>query len=175
MKNFTKTFISTMLLAFLILTLPVFSMYSNASTQVKEDKNIVETAKSDGRFNTLVEALNKANLVNTLEGKGNFTVFAPTDDAFKKLPDGTVENLLKTENKDALKDILLYHVSKDNLSSADILKLDGKKITLLNGKTANISVKNGAVFINNAKIIITDIPASNGIIHVIDAVLIPEK
>ncbi|MDV4151054.1 fasciclin domain-containing protein [Clostridium sp. AL.422] len=175
MKNFTKTFISTILLAFLISILPVFSMYSHASTQVKEDKNIVEIAKSDGRFNTLVEALNKANLVNTLEGKGPFTVFAPTDDAFKKLPAGTLENLLKPENKDTLKNILLYHVAKGNLSSADILKLDGKKLTLLNGKTANITVKDGAVFINNAKIIITDIPASNGTIHVIDAVLIPEK
>ena len=174
MKNFTKTFISTIILVFLISILPVSYIYSNASTQVKEDKNIIEIAKSDGRFNTLVEALNKANLVSTLEGKGPFTVFAPTDDAFKKLPAGTLENLLKPENKDTLKNILLYHVAKGNLSSADILKLDGKKLTLLNGKTANITVKDGAVFINNAKIIITDIPASNGTIHVIDAVLIPQ-
>lgn len=174
MKKFTKIFISTILLAFLISLLPSFSMYSNASTQVKEDKNIIEIAKSDGRFNTLVEALNKASLVNTLEGKGPFTVFAPTDDAFKKLPAGTLENLLKPENKDTLKDILLYHVTKDNLSSSKILKSDGKKLTLLNGKTANISLKNGDIFINDAKIIITDIYASNGIIHVIDAVLIPE-
>ena len=174
MKNFTKTFISTIILVFLISILPVSYIYSNASTQVKEDKNIIEIAKSDGRFNTLVEALNKANLVNTLEGKGPFTVFAPTDDAFKKLPAGTLENLLKPENKDTLKNILLYHVAKGNLGSADILKLDGKKLTLLNGKTANITVKDGAVFINNAKIIITDIPASNGTIHVIDAVLIPQ-
>ncbi len=174
MKNFTKIFVSTILLAFLISILPAFSMYSNASTQVKEDKNIVETAKSDGRFNTLVEALNKANLVNTLEGKGPFTVFAPTDDAFKKLPAGTLENLLKPENKDTLNDILLYHVTKGNLSSAKILKSDGKKLTLLNGKTANIILKNGDIFINDAKIIITDIQTSNGIIHVIDAVLIPQ-
>jgi len=174
MKNFTKTFISTIILVFLISILPVSYIYSNASTQVKEDKNIIEIAKSDGRFNTLVEALNKANLVSTLEGKGPFTVFAPTDDAFKKLPAGTLENLLKPENKDTLKNILLYHVAKGNLGSADILKLDGKKLTLLNGKTANITVKDGAVFINNAKIIITDIPASNGTIHVIDAVLIPQ-
>ena len=174
MKNFTKKFISKIILVFLISVLPVSYIYSNASTQVKEDKNIIEIAKSDGRFNTLVEALNKANLVNTLEGKGPFTVFAPTDDAFKKLPAGTLENLLKPENKDTLKNILLYHVAKGNLSSADILKLDGKKLTLLNGKTANITVKDGAVFINNAKIIITDIPASNGTIHVIDAVLIPQ-
>ncbi|MCF0148985.1 MAG: fasciclin domain-containing protein [Clostridium sp.] len=175
MKNFTKIFTTTIIIVFILSILPVSYIYSSASTNIKEDKNIIEIAKSDGRFNTLVEALNKANLVNTLEGKGPFTVFAPTDDAFKKLPAGTLENLLKPENKDALKDILLYHVAKGNLSSADVLKLDGKKITLLNGKTANISVKNGDVFINNAKIIITDIPASNGTIHVIDAVLIPEK
>lgn len=175
MKKFIKLFTSTIMLVFLILILPVSYIYSNAFTLVKEDKNIIEIAKSDGRFNTLVEALNKADLVNTLEGKGPFTVFAPTDDAFSKLPAGTLENLLKPENKDTLKDILLYHVAKGKLSSADILKLDGKKLTLLNGKTANITVKNGDVFINDAKIIITDIAGSNGIIHVIDAVLIPEK
>ena len=174
MKNFTKTFISKIILVFLISVLPVSYIYSNVSAQVKEDKNIIDIAKNDGRFTTLVEALNKANLVTTLEGKGPFTVFAPTDDAFKKLPAGTLENLLKPENKDALKDILLYHVTKDNLSSAKILKSDGRKLTLLNGKTANITLKNGDIFINDAKIIITDIITSNGIIHVIDAVLIPQ-
>ena len=175
MKKFTKIFTSTIILVFVILILPISYIYSNAFTHVKEDKNIVETAISDGRFNTLVEALKKADLVNTLEGKGPFTVFAPTDEAFNKLPAGTIENLLKPENKEALKDILLYHTAKGNLKSADILKLDGKQLTLGNGKTATISVKNGNVYINDSKIIITDITASNGIIHVIDAVLIPSK
>lgn len=174
MKKFIKSILTTIIIVFSILILPISDVHSSALTQMKEDKNIVDIAINDGRFNILVEALTKANLVNTLKGEGPFTVFAPTDDAFKQLPDGTLENLLKPENNETLKDILLYHVAKGKLSSADISKLDGKKINLANNKTASISIKNGSVYINDSKIIITDINASNGVIHVIDTVLIPK-
>ncbi len=173
MKKTIKFFIATVMIlaASILFTSKVFA--SN-TTYIKEEKNIVDIAVSDGRFTTLVEALKAADLVDTLKGKGPFTVFAPTDDAFKKLPAGTIESLLKPENKDTLKDILLYHVAKGNLTSKDVAKLDGKELPLLNGKTAKITIKNGDVFINDSKIIIVDIKASNGTIHVIDTVLMPK-
>ncbi|MBN1039351.1 fasciclin domain-containing protein [Clostridium botulinum] len=161
-----------MVLSMLILN--TTNVFASGSTYVKEEKNIVDIAIGDGKFTTLVEALKAADLVDTLKGEGPFTVFAPTDDAFKKLPSGTIENLLKPENKNTLQNILLYHVAKDNLTSKDILKLNGEKLTLANGKTVNISVKNGDVFINDSKVIVKDIKASNGIIHVIDTVLLPK-
>ena len=141
---------------------------------MKNDKDIVQIATDDGRFNTLVAALKSAGLVDTLKGEGPFTVFAPTDDAFNKLPQGTIQDLLKPENKETLTNILLYHVAKGNLSAKDVTNLDGKDLTLANGKTAKVTVKNGEVFINDAKVIITDIKAKNGVIHVIDTVLIPK-
>lgn len=166
--------VALVMMVFSILALPMSNVSSYALTQKRQDKSIVEIAVSDGRFNTLVAALKAADLVETLEGKGPFTVFAPTDEAFNKLPSGTVENLLKPENKDTLKDILLYHVASGNLSSKDVSKLDGKEIALENGKTAKISLKDGEVFINDSKVIITDIKANNGVIHVIDTVLMPK-
>lgn len=157
-----------------ILIIPATTAYANGGSCVKEQKNIVDIAVSDGNFTTLVAALNAAGLVDTLKGPGPYTVLAPTNDAFKKLPAGTLETLLKPENKDTLKDILLYHVASGNLTSKDILKLDGKEIPLANGKKATITIKNGDVFINDAKVTVKDIKASNGIIHVIDTVLIPK-
>lgn len=172
MKKSIKLLSSIIMLAMLIL--PASNVFATNTTSMENNKTIVEIAVNDGRFNTLVEALKAAELVDTLKGEGPYTVFAPTDDAFAKLPDGTLEDLLKPENKDKLKDILLYHVATDKLSSEDVAKLNGKEITLANGKTAKINLKYGNVFINGAKVIITDIEASNGVIHVIDVVLIPQ-
>jgi transforming growth factor-beta-induced protein len=133
--------------------------------------DIVDTAVADGRFTTLVAAVDAAGLVDALKGEGPFTVFAPTDDAFAALPEGTVEELLKPENKQALTDILLYHVVEGKVMAADVTGLTSA--TTLLGKDIAIKVDMGNVYINDAKVIITDIETSNGVIHVIDAVLLP--
>ncbi len=134
-------------------------------------KDIVDTAVADGRFTTLAAALGAAGLVDTLKGEGPFTVFAPTDDAFAALPAGTVEDLLKPENKQKLTDILLYHVVSGKVMAADVTSLTSATTVL--GKDVAIKVDMGNVYINEAKVIITDIETSNGVIHVIDAVLLP--
>jgi uncharacterized surface protein with fasciclin (FAS1) repeats len=133
-------------------------------------KTIVETAVADGRFTTLVAAVQAAKLDGALSGPGPFTVFAPTDDAFKKLPAGTVESLL-TEPEGQLKQILLYHVVDGNVMAADVVKLSSAKT--LQGSNVNINVAGGVVKINDATVIITDIQTKNGVIHVIDTVLLP--
>ena len=146
-------------------------------TQKPMPKDIVDTAVADGRFTTLVAAVQAAGLVDTLKGAGPFTVFAPTDDAFAKLPAGTVEDLLKPENLETLKNILLYHVVAGKVMAADVVTLDGKTAdTAFEGNPLNISVKDGKVYLNeNVEVIITDIETSNGVIHVIDSVLLPEE
>ena len=138
--------------------------------------NIVDTAVADGRFTTLVAAVTAGGLVDTLVGEGPFTVFAPTDEAFAKLPAGTVEGLLKPENLETLKNILLYHVVPGTVMAADVVTLDGKTAdTAYAGKSIAISVMDGKVYLNkNVQVIITDIVTSNGVIHVIDTVLLPE-
>jgi uncharacterized surface protein with fasciclin (FAS1) repeats len=143
-------------------------------TQKPMPKDIVDTAIADGRFTTLVTAVKAAGLVDTLKGAGPFTVFAPTDDAFAKLPAGTVEGLLK--DIPTLKNILLYHVLSGKVMAADVLKLDGKMVdTALAGSQIKISIKDGKVYLNDTvQVIITDIETSNGVIHVIDAVLLPK-
>jgi transforming growth factor-beta-induced protein len=140
-------------------------------TEAPMAKDIVDTAVADGRFTTLAAALQAAGLVDTLKGEGPFTVFAPTDDAFAKLPAGTLDELLKPENKQKLTDILLYHVVDGKAMAADVSKLSAVK-TLL-GKDVAIKQDMGSVYANDAKIIITDIETSNGVIHVIDSVLLP--
>jgi uncharacterized surface protein with fasciclin (FAS1) repeats len=138
-----------------------------------ENQTIVNVAISDGRFTTLVAALKAAGLVDTLAGNGPFTVFAPTDAAFKKLPAGTLENLLKPENLGKLKSILLYHVVSGKVMATDVVKLTSAKTVL--GQDVTIMVKDGKVYLNGGgQVIITDVPASNGIIHVIDTVLHPK-
>ncbi len=132
---------------------------------------IVDIAVGDGRFQTLVAALQAAGLAATLQGEGPFTVFAPTDDAFAKLPEGTVDALLK--DIPALTDILLYHVVSGNVSAADVVKLDAA--TTAQGGTVAITVDGDTVRINDAQVVITDIAASNGTIHVIDTVLVPAQ
>ena len=135
--------------------------------------DIVDTAVADGRFTTLVAAVTAADLVDTLKGEGPFTVFAPTDDAFAALPEGTVEALLA--DIPTLTNILLYHVAPGKLMAADVVALDGMEIaTALEGQSLKVTVKDGKVFLNETtEIIITDIETANGVIHVINAVLLP--
>jgi len=168
-----KKFLTIALSTLMILTIFTSQTASVFAMENKKEQDIVDIAVNDSRFTTLVQGLKAAGLVDTLKGEGPFTVFAPTNDAFEKLPDGTLEELLKAENKDKLTDILLYHVAKGKFDAKEVSNMDGKQITLANGKTANISVKDGEVFINDSKVIITDIMAKNGIIHVIDTVLLP--
>ncbi len=136
-----------------------------------ESQTIVDIAVADGRFQTLVAALQAADLVGALSGEGPFTVFAPTDDAFAKLPDGTVEALL--EDIPALTDILLYHVVSGAVLAEDVVMLDSAE-TLL-GESVAIRVEGGMVYVNDAQVVITDIVADNGVIHVIDSVLLPPQ
>ena len=144
-----------------------------ASFAPAKEKNIVETAVEAGQFKTLAAALGAADLVGALQGNGPFTVFAPTDEAFAKLPKDTVEDLLKPENKDALTDILTYHVVSGKVPFKTAVGLENAKA--LNKKTLQISVKEGRLVINDSKVIANDIGASNGVIHVIDTVLLPPK
>ena len=133
-------------------------------------KDIVDIAVEDGRFTTLVTAVQAAGLVDTLKGEGPYTVFAPTDDAFNKLPAGTVEGLL--DDIPTLTNILLYHVVPGKVMAADVVNLSSADTAL--GQPVTISVMGEKVMINDAQVIITDIEASNGVIHVIDSVIIPE-
>jgi uncharacterized surface protein with fasciclin (FAS1) repeats len=136
------------------------------------DKDIVDTAVAAGSFKTLAAALQAAGLVETLKGPGPFTVFAPTDEAFAKLPAGTVENLLKPENKEKLKAILTYHVVPGKVMAAQVTKLKSAKT--VEGSEVKIAVAGGKVKVDNATVVKTDIAASNGVIHVIDAVILPK-
>ena len=137
-----------------------------------EPKDIVDTAVAAGSFNTLATALKAADLIGTLKGKGPFTVFAPTDAAFAKLPAGTVEDLLKPENKAKLVSILTYHVVAGSVSSAQVAKMASAKT--VEGQSVRITTKNGSVKIDNANVVKADIQASNGVIHVIDSVILPQ-
>ena len=140
----------------------------------KETKmDIVDTAVKAGSFKTLAAALKAAGLVETLKGKGPFTVFAPTDEAFAKLPAGTVETLLKPENKDKLVAILTYHVVAGNVKAADVVKLKSAKT--VQGSEVKITVADGEVMVNDANVVKTDIACGNGVIHVIDTVLLPKE
>ena len=155
--------------ALLVAGIAVFG--NNKAFADNHEKDIVDTAVAAGSFNTLAAALGAAGLVDTLKGEGPFTVFAPTDEAFAKLPEGTVEELLKPENKAKLQSILTYHVVAGKVGSGEVVKLDSAKT--VNGKEAKISVSDGKVMIDSAQVIKTDIKASNGIIHVIDSVILP--
>ena len=134
-------------------------------------KDIVDTAVGAGSFKTLVAAVQAAGLVETLKGAGPFTVFAPTDEAFAKLPAGTVESLLKPENKEKLVAVLTYHVVPGKVMAADVVKLT--EAPTVQGSKAKVKVADGTVMIDNAKVVKTDIETSTGVIHVIDAVILP--
>jgi uncharacterized surface protein with fasciclin (FAS1) repeats len=135
-------------------------------------QDIVDTAVAAGSFKTLAAALQAAGLVDTLKGKGPFTVFAPTDEAFAKLPAGTVEDLLKPENKAKLVAILTYHVVPGKVLADQVTKMNSAKT--INGESLAISINGGTVMVDNAKVVKTDILCSNGVIHVIDSVVLPK-
>ena len=137
------------------------------------EKDIVDTAIEAGQFQTLAAALEAAGLVATLKGEGPFTVFAPTDEAFAKLPSGTVETLLKEENKDQLTAILTYHVVPGKVMSKDVAGIDEART--VNGKMIDVEVDGSAVKVNDAIVTQADIAAANGVIHVIDTVILPPE
>jgi uncharacterized surface protein with fasciclin (FAS1) repeats len=144
---------------------------TNARAAAADTRDIVDTAVAAGSFTTLAKALEAAGLVQTLKGAGPFTVFAPTDAAFAKLPPGTLESLLKPENKSKLQRILTYHVVPGRVTAADVVKLQSAKT--VSGDAIAVATRNGKVTVDNANVVKTDIMASNGVIHVIDAVILP--
>jgi uncharacterized surface protein with fasciclin (FAS1) repeats len=164
MNAFAKKLMASVAVAALVL--------AAGTTGRAQGKDIVDTAVGAGQFKTLAAALQAAGLVETLKGKGPFTVFAPTDAAFAKLPAGTVEMLLKPENKAKLTAILTYHVVAGKVMAADVAKVTSAK-TVQGGAVA-VKVTGGKVMIDNANVVTADIAASNGVIHVIDTVLMPK-
>jgi len=148
------------------------SFAAEGKAKRKMRKDVVDTAVAAGNFKTLATALKAADLVETLKGKGPFTVFAPTDEAFAKLPKGTVEDLLKPENKKKLAGILTYHVVAGKVMAADVVKLT--EATTVQGSKVSIKVTDGKVTVDAANVVKTDIGCSNGVIHVIDAVILPK-
>jgi uncharacterized surface protein with fasciclin (FAS1) repeats len=156
------TFTSLALIAVMTLVAPA---------RAQQTKDIVDTAVAAGSFTTLAKALTAADLVATLKGPGPFTVFAPTDEAFAKLPAGTVENLLKPENKAMLRRVLTYHVVSGKVMAADVVKVSSAKA--VSGDMLSIKAGGGTVTVEEARVVKTDIGASNGVIHVVDAVLLP--
>ena len=157
--------------SYLKITVVAAALAVSGCAATMSDPDIVEVAQSAGTFNTLVAAVDAADLVDTLKSDGPFTVFAPTDEAFAALPAGTVETLLKPENKDKLTAILTYHVLPGKVMAADVA---GQRLSpaTVNGKKVHVDGRNG-VKINKATVISADIEASNGVIHVIDSVLLP--
>ena len=151
----------------------VVAVLAGSVVRAQQPKDIVDTAVAAGSFKTLAAALQAAGLVETLKGKGPFTVFAPTDAAFAKLPKGTVEDLLKPENKAKLTAILTYHVVPGTVMAAQVVTMNGKEARTVNGQAVKITVNGSVVMVGAAKVVTTDIKASNGVIHVIDSVLLP--
>lgn len=149
-----------------------FTAVADGHGKKMQSGDIVDVAVANGQFNTLAAALEAADLIDTLKGDGPFTVFAPTDAAFAALPGGTVETLLKPENRDQLVAVLTYHVVAGRVTAADVVKLD--EAATVNGQAVAISVVDGGVKINDASVVIADVDASNGVIHVIDSVILPE-
>jgi uncharacterized surface protein with fasciclin (FAS1) repeats len=150
-----------------------FAFLALAGPAFAAEKDIVDTAEGAGSFKTLVAAVKAAGLVETLKGEGPFTVLAPTDEAFAKLPAGTLESLLKPENKDKLIALLTYHVIPAKALAADVVKLDGKSVKSVEGSPIKVEVEGKTVMMNNAKVIKADIACTNGVIHVIDTVIMP--
>ena len=167
MKSTKILFVSLILLG-----LPALLLAGNYASKAKTSMDIVDTAVSAKSFNTLVAALKAADLVDVLRGDGPFTVFAPTDAAFAKLPAGTVETLLKPENKAKLQAVLTYHVLPGRYMAADVVKMSSAKT--VNGQSFMVSMDGGNAMVDNARIVKTDVLASNGVIHVIDSVILPK-
>jgi uncharacterized surface protein with fasciclin (FAS1) repeats len=157
----------------IVLTIiPAIVFAGNYGHKSKMNKDVVDTAISAGNLNTLVTAVQAADLVDVLKGSGPFTVFAPTDDAFAKLPKDSLNNLLKPENKEMLQSVLTYHVVAGKYMASDVMGMGSAKT--VNGESFTISKSGGNVMIDNARIIKTDVMASNGVIHVIDTVILPK-
>lgn len=154
-----------------LVALPIVAACSTTNADSAASKDIVDTAASAGQFNTLIAAAQAADLVDTLKSPGPLTVFAPTDAAFAALPAGTVENLLKPENKDQLVKVLTYHVVSGKVMAEDVVKLSSA--TTVEGSDVAIDASGGTVKINDAQVVQADVPASNGVIHVIDKVILP--
>ena len=154
-----------------LLSLPALASAQHKHTDKTPMKNIVQVAIDAGNFKTLATALQAAGLVDAIQGPGPFTVFAPTDAAFAKLPAGTLDQLLA--DKEKLTSILTYHVVSGRVMAADVLNAKGAKPATLNGQTLDITVRGDKVYVNGAQVITADLIASNGVIHVIDRVLIP--
>jgi uncharacterized surface protein with fasciclin (FAS1) repeats len=159
--------------AMLSLILMVFPASARVAGKSVETNDLVDTAVAAGQFKTLAAALQAAGLIDALKGDGPFTVFAPTDEAFAKLPAGTVETLLKPENKEKLKAVLLYHVVQGNVTADQVTKLNGRSVKTLQGSSIKVKTSHG-VQVDNAKVTQADVKASNGVIHVIDTVLMPK-
>ena len=157
--------------SFIILILITFGFVGILNAGYYGKKDIVDTAVSAGSFNTLVTAVKNAELVDTLKSEGPFTVFAPTDEAFAKLPPGTLEDLLKPENRSKLQSILMYHVVPGKVMAKDAMMLSTAKTA--NGQSLTINNSSGGVMVDNANVIKADIICSNGVIHVIDTVVLP--
>lgn len=151
--------------------LPIIAACSSTNAETAASKDIVDTAAGAGQFSTLLAAAQAADLVDTLKSPGPLTVFAPTDAAFAALPAGTVDNLLKPENKDQLVKVLTYHVVAGEVLAADVVKLSSA--TTVEGADVAIDASSGKVMINDAQVVQADVDASNGVIHVIDKVLLP--
>ena len=170
-KLFGKKFVT--LGAMLSLMLMVFPANARVAGTSVETNDLVDTAVAAGQFKTLAAALEAAGLIEALKCDGPFTVFAPTDEAFAKLPAGAVESLLKPENKEKLKAVLLYHVVPGNVTAGQVTKLNGRSVKTLQGSSIKVKTSHG-VQLDNAKVTQADIKASNGVIHVIDTVLMPK-
>ena len=172
MQRIAKTWMAAAVAA--VLTAPAIVSAQNTTKQDKKPmKTIVQVASEAGSFNTLVAAVKAAGLVETLSGPGPFTVFAPTDAAFAKLPAGTVEGLLADKTK--LTSILTYHVVTGKVYAGDIIKSNGATPKTVNGLPLDVVVRDGKVFVNGAQVITADVQASNGVIHIIDTVLLPQS
>jgi uncharacterized surface protein with fasciclin (FAS1) repeats len=173
MHNRSNTFKKVIATVSLFMAAALFASATAVAMDHKHaDKDIVDTAVAAGDFNTLAAALEAGGLIGTLKSEGPFTVFAPTDAAFAKLPAGTVEGLLLPENKDKLVAIMTYHVVPGAVKAADVVKLDSA--ATVNGADVRIRVEEGSVYVNDSKVVATDISASNGVIHVVDTVILPE-
>lgn len=171
MQRNTKIWMAAALAA--VMTAPTIASAQHANSRdTKPMKNIVQVATEAGNFKTLIAAVKAAGLVETLQGPGPFTVFAPTDAAFAKLPSGTVTALLA--DKEKLTSILTYHVVSGKVMSAEIVKANGATPTTVNGLPLDIVIRDGKVYVNGANVATADVQASNGVIHVIDAVLLPQ-
>lgn len=168
-KSFKSWFVQFLAVGVAVLAI---SLGVSTNALAGSHKDIVDTAVDAGSFQTLAKALQAAGLVDTLKGEGPYTVFAPTDEAFSKLPEGTVEDLLKPENKGKLVAILTYHVVPGKVMASQVATMDSAKT--VNGKSLTITKNEEGVMVNDAHVVRTDIECSNGVIHVIDNVVIPE-